>query len=487
LAGTVTVLLVTRNGPYVSPDAVSYIGTARGLAAGDGFTAPPGTPLVGHFAPLFPVTLAGLDTLGVDPLDGARWLNALLLGATVLVVGFALRRSTEAWWPGLVGGVLVICAADVLSYYSSVLSDPLFALLAVLSLVLLAAYIEERRPFLLGAATTLAGLAFLTRYAGIALVAAGALALVANGASRRWRGLLEAAIFSVAAVLPAGLWIAWARGTHGRGSEGDVVLHLFHGRYLARGAANIFEWVIPDAVPWPLGAMGIVGAVTLLVWARREPDRRPRLPLICAIFVVTYLAVLLLDRLLLDASALLDKRFLFPLHLVAIVGLLALVRIRGGGRQALDRVTVVVVSALVLLQVGAGAAWVRDSIDDGGARRGGYSASQWRDSSVVADIGSLPPAVPVYTNGPDAIWFLTGRSTKMLPAEEDYLTGETNPRYGAQVAAMASRLRAEHGVIVYFPAIRSRHSLPTVADLRRVFPLQEVVSDPVGRIYAPSG
>lgn len=484
MAGALTVLLVTLDGPYVSPDAVSYIGTARGLAAGDGFTAPPGTPPVGHFAPLFPAVLGALDVVGIDPLDGARWLNAALLGATVLAVGLVLRRVTGDWWPGVAGAVLVVGAADVLAYHSAALSEPMFALLALLALVALARYVEERRVVVLGASTALTALALLTRYVGVALVVAGAVALVVYGARRMWHGLLEAAVFSFAAVVPVGAWVLWARGAHGAGSEGDVVFHSFGAHYVERGAANVLEWIGPGW-PWWLALGAAAGALGLLVWALRssptDSARAPRrpLPAVCAIFAGGYVVVLLLDRLLLDASALLDRRLLLPLHLVAIVGLLALVRPRSW-RDPARMATAALVSLLVLVQWGDAVGWVADAVDNG---RAGYGAPAWRNSTVLASVTRLSPDVTVYTNGPDAIWFVTGRATTMLPARKDYLTGEPNPRYGAELAEMASQLRAGRGAVVYFPPIQSRPFLPTVAELERAVPLHAAQSDAVATLY----
>jgi hypothetical protein len=484
-------LIVTRHGPYVSPDAVSYIGTARGLANGDGFTAPPGTPPVGHFAPLFPATLAALDVVGIDPVDGARWLNAVLLGAMVLVVGLLLRRATARWWPALAGGVLVIGATDMLAYNSSALSDPLFALLSLLAIGALVAYLDERRPFFFGAATSLTALALLTRYVGVALVVTGAVALVAYGAGRRWRRIVEAGLFATALV-PVAAWVLWARSAHPGGSEGEVVFHSFGTGYLERGAGNVIDWIVPESVPWWVGAAALAAVVALTVWLLRSPSAgappervRSHLPVLCGLFAGAYVIVIVADRLLLDASALPDRRLLLPLHVVAVLGLLALVGAQLA-RGALRFVTAGALIALVILQLGGAAGWVRDRIDDGGERGGGYTARVWRESPVLATVRALPPGVPVYSNGPDAIWFLTGRATKVLPAEEDYLTGRANPQYDQQVAAMSVRLRAGGGLIVYFPMIRSRHSLPTVADLRRFMPLQQLSSDPVGAIYVPT-
>jgi hypothetical protein len=255
----------------------------------------------------------------------------------------------------------------------------------------------------------------------------------------------------------------------------------------------VIDWIVPQSVPWWLGAAALAAVVALTVWLLRAPSPRApatpvpvrgRFPALCGLFAGAYLVVILADRLLLDASALLDKRFLLPLHLVAILGVLAWVGVRPI-RGFVKTVAIGAVTVLVLLQLGEAATWVRESVDDGGVRGGGYTSRLWRDSPVIAAVGHLPPGVPVYTNGPDAIWFLTGRTTKMLPVERDYLTGRSNPDYGTQIAEMGARMRAASGLVVYFPMIKSRRSLPTVADLRRVMPLRQLSSDPVGAIYEP--
>ena len=55
--GTVALLLVARKGVYASPDSAFYVGTARNLLDGEGLTAPPGSPPLSHFPPLFALVL----------------------------------------------------------------------------------------------------------------------------------------------------------------------------------------------------------------------------------------------------------------------------------------------------------------------------------------------------------------------------------------------------------------------------------------------
>ena len=134
VAGAVAMLVVTRRGAYLSPDALSYVGTARELVDGNGYRAPPGSPPLGNFPPLYPLVLAAVGYLGLDPLTVARFLNPLLLGATVLVAGLLLHRLTGSLPLAVAGQLLLVSGVDLLAYHSSALSEPLFLLLTVLAL-----------------------------------------------------------------------------------------------------------------------------------------------------------------------------------------------------------------------------------------------------------------------------------------------------------------------------------------------------------------
>src|SRR5690606_15935944 len=100
IAGAITVLLATRWGIGTSVDSVAYLHGASTLAAGTGEPA-----LVQH-APLYSFLLAAGARLGVDPMAGARWLNALTFGINIFLVGFLIRRSvSDAPWLWAIGSL----------------------------------------------------------------------------------------------------------------------------------------------------------------------------------------------------------------------------------------------------------------------------------------------------------------------------------------------------------------------------------------------
>src|SRR5918992_1443542 len=88
--GFLGILFCTPAGIGIYPDSVVYVGVARNLLQGQGVTyfdenghmAP-----VTHYAPLYPLVIAGLGLTGIDPLEGARWVNAVFFAFNIRLVG----------------------------------------------------------------------------------------------------------------------------------------------------------------------------------------------------------------------------------------------------------------------------------------------------------------------------------------------------------------------------------------------------------------
>lgn len=475
LVAVVALLAVNRLGADTTPDSVFYAGTARNLLDGPGLVAPPGTQELSNFPPLLPLVLAGVGRVtGMDPLDVLRWLNPVLFGATVALAGAVVRRRTGSAAAGAVAAVLVLTGRDLLGVHGSALSEPLFVILALGGMVALARSLEGGGRRWFRAALALVAAAFLTRYVGVAVVLAGAALLVRAGRRR------DAAVLAAVTILPVAAWLAWA----GPGA-GQLAVHWFGLEYLARGARSLSDWIVPTFVPGPLrvasAALLVAGAATLL---RRAPGPRgDGLTFVLTTFAGLYLALLLFDRVLVDASGRLDRRFLSPLHVVVIVLLAPLVH-RAWETHARWRRPVVAAAAVLLgLQVAQAAAWVAGGLADDGIDRRGYSAAAWSRSAVVEGLRQLGPEVPVFSNGADAVFLLTGRETSTLPAKVDYRTGRQNPDYAAELTAVRAAL-AGGGVLVYFQAITARRSfLPPAAELEAALGLRVVERDEVGTRY----
>jgi 4-amino-4-deoxy-L-arabinose transferase-like glycosyltransferase len=450
------------------------------MVDGHGYTPPPGSPSVANFAPLYPLVLAGIGALGPDPLTVARVFNPLVFGGTVLVVGLLVRRLTGSVPLSLAAQLLVLSGTDFLVYHSAALSEPLFLLLTLLALTALAAALRDRSPGPLLAAAVLTGAACLTRYVGLALVAAGAVALVllADG-GRRWKAAVG---FSAIALAPLVGWLAWVDGVAGRATNRRAVLHLPGASYATRGLQSASTWFVPSDVPWPVRAVVAAAAVAaLVVLARRlHRDGGAAVAGMVGLFALAYLAALVLDRSLFDVTGRLDARFVLPLHAAAVaIGLWVL---RGVDLRRSHLVRLVL-SAVVGMQVVGGVFWASEAATDAAIRPGGFAAPAWNDSEVLDEVRALPPSLPVYTNQVDAVFFHTGRVASPVPEKAALLTGEINPSYGAQLLAMADGL-SRGGLLVYFTHAPARRVfLPTPAELAGQLRLQLVSTDRVGVAY----
>jgi hypothetical protein len=141
-------------------------------------------------------------------------------------------------------------------------------------------------------------------------------------------------------------------------------------------------------------------------------------------------------------------------------------------------------AALVLAQVADAVAWTVGGLDDVSTQRRGYTAAAWQTSFVLYRITLTDAALPVYTNGFDALFLLTGRPGIPIPAKKDYLTGRRNPRYLEELAAMRADLERSGGLLAYFDAVTARRSfLPSRQELEHALPLSKVTQDAVGTLY----
>lgn len=72
---------------------------------------------------------------------------------------------------------------------------------------------------------------------------------------------------------------------------------------------------------------------------------------------------------------------------------------------------------------------------------GGYNSYTWRYAIPIRWIKENPAKDVIYSNAPDAIYILTGKSTLMVP---------TKSSGAAMLSAFKAQLAAQNGLVVYF-------------------------------------
>ena len=113
----------------------------------------------------------------------------------------------------------------------------------------------------------------------------------------------------------------------------------------------------------------------------------------------------------------------------------------------------------------------------------GYSSTAWRRSEIVDYIFKLDSATLIYSNGADALNFLTGRPVQAFPKKFHPRTAKPMGSYLEELETMRRRLQNEKGVIVYFFEITWRWYLPTADELIEQIPLSLLKQSADGAVY----
>ena len=501
LAGILGAVIVTRSGAGLDADSITYLDAAQNLAAGRGLALTPGlsvesnplgfVPLT-HHPPLFPALLAVFQAAGIDPLAGARWLNALLLGVNALLVGAIVRRWTGSGQLAILGALLVIASVDLFRAHTWVLTEPIFVTGALLGLGWLVRDLEAPRRSALAGAVVAIALASLARYAGLAAIGAGAVAVALWGPltpARRWG---RAALFAAAAGLPLVAWLLRNRTVDGSLTGKQLVVHALPASRARQGLDSLSAWFLPDIAPAAVRyAVLILVALAVLVacWHARgraeaglEPRYQARIRLgsrVFGTFALAYGALVFATISLFDAHVPLDARLLAPLY--AIVVVLALVGLARLAARA-PEVRSIALWALVLL---AAVSLTRSVLWAAGSELDemGYASRVWRESALVAEVKGLRDDVRVFSNAPDALYVLTGRPARLVPLKADPFTRQENTRYSEEVGRLERELRGRSGVVVYFRWLRWRWYLPGERELAERLGLVTVATAREGAMY----
>ena len=500
----------TYLGAGVSPDSFRYITAANNLNDGIGLQilAPDGgfEPLA-LWAPFYPIVLSVFGWLGVDIYSAASILNALMMGANILLIGVMIARLTPGSWVApLIGSSVLLISVDVLSVHAWVWTEPTAIFLGFLGLLLLDYFLVDNKiGFLLASALCL-GLAFITRYAAFPFVASGILALIMYYRGERLgRKLAVSGGFIVLSIIPMLFWVY--RNLSLTGSSISRTIQLRGGalKQLEPGLLVVSDWILPGRIPgeireW-IAVLSLIGwLVAAIIYGRTkfkngiysaQTVRVSYISQILVFFVLCYSFMLIVGKFFLEPSFPINGR-VFTLPYIAIVIVCAgmtyeaLRKIKWRARELENKERrsweYSIYLALIMIILWAGfqivhtAKWVDNAHQDSK----GYASQAWRASPEINFIRDLPKDTLIYSNGSDVILFLTGKATKMLPEVKDILYPSNAERIA--IVEMESDIRSQGGYIVYFRGITWRLTL-SEWQLHRLLELAPVFGTETGSIF----
>lgn len=208
----------TPYGPAFGSDSITYMESAKNLVAGKGLGLinPDGSfRLLPYSPPLYPLLLSVFVLLGLDLLKAAFWMNALLFGVTVFMLGWSAWRYLHSSLAAVLIAALLAFSEVLIETHIWIMTDPLSLALGMGGLVALIAYLENRSRKMFFWSAALTGLAFLTRYAGVAYCMAGVLGVILFGSQPLKKRLVAGCLYGLISVIPMIIWLALDLSTAG--------------------------------------------------------------------------------------------------------------------------------------------------------------------------------------------------------------------------------------------------------------------------------
>lgn len=455
-------LLGTRQGLLLDADSASYLLAADQLRADPAslFGAQDLSSISanGRFPPLYAVVVA----IAGDQAWPLRLFTALIASLTVALVGILVRRAATEWAAASAMLAVIVSRGFSLQFFGFLMSDGLNLCLVVAGLVLLDGVVtssdaDRRRK--VAVLCLVGGLTMLTRYAGIALLIAVAMALAMLRPWVRWPRTVITVVGTSMAPLAAWMLV---QGT------GDGVANRTAGWY---GPPSLFlsdlSWTLTMfMLPGPLAdltkrdSLGAIAALVLVVAAvalvvrhfqrsaASESTATDRLMVILGCFVVAQFTVVIASAMLIDPYVTFSARHLLPAWVagvamcaVAIDGWWHAPRTPPIARRVAGAAAATLLACSSLITVMD----LRSPLDS-------YRTIRWEQdhSSTFAAAVQLPTDAVIITNRGDLLRALDGRRSLPMPLPIDPPTGAPNESFYDEVEEMAKQANNDDAAVVVF-------------------------------------
>ncbi|HLO29838.1 MAG TPA: phospholipid carrier-dependent glycosyltransferase [Anaerolineales bacterium] len=467
MIGIFLIIRATPNGLGLSDDSIAYIAGARSMLAGQGYREAwlASDQPVTHFPPAFSSVLAFLGLFGIDPLRSVRWVNALLFGLNASLLGILGWRMTRSLIAGLVLAAFFVISGEMFQVHAVAMSEPLFIFLSLLSFWMFDLYFERDHHWLwLVACGTFAGMAYLTRYAGLALVATFVVALLIL--HQGWRKRLTSIGLFLESVLPWVLcWSIRNRLVAGNATNRTFAWHPLTAENINPGLRVFSEFFIPIA-SWQqeiLKRIGLVEGLIIIVlglvfvwvivtaWKHlsspQPVERGKKAPEVISfttgLFIFAYLASIIASMLMFDAATKFKLRILAPVLVSLLILLVAFgVWMRGRRREVVIALTVLILGISIYKQSVTINTWAKNGL--------GYASFQWYDSKAMAVLRGLSEDMMIYTNEPGAVYLYTGRGCYVLPDRFDSATALVRTNFEKGITIMQTNINSGKAVLALF-------------------------------------
>jgi len=441
LMGAVMLKIATPMGLGLINDSTAYIAGARSLLQGTGYSeiwlATDFEPII-HYPPLLSSLLALIGLSGLDPMRGVRVLNILLYGSNIWLMGILGWKVTGFKLAGLLTAFYFVLDGVLLEIHAYALSEPLFIFFLISSIILIDLHFKKQSNTSLALAGIATGLALLTRYVGLALLATTVLALVVLHIDWR-RRFVSVGIFLACSLPWFFAWIFRNRLLTGMATNRGIKWKPLAGENIMLGINNFTDWLFHFNLTLKMGIFPTLLVILflsfLVVWllisgirhfAKPSDTSKPNTIVFFSVgFALIYISSLIVSLSFFDGTTKLQHRILSPIYVTFTIILVSVFFWLWKHRQVTLKIAVVCAACIMFFLSGAYYYQTVGRLMKDGQ---GYASSGYQNTVIAEFLRKLPSNVKIYTNSPPAVYSSTDRRSYILFLDVD-LTSETKRFY----------------------------------------------------------
>ena len=430
-------LYTTPNGSGLTNDSADYIGGARSILSGTGysrFSEDRKPRPITHFPPGYSLILAGVSVIAhEDPLRAAWQINLICFLLNLFLFMDLIKKISHSDLIAAAAAVWYLCCGPILQSHVYGLSEAVFMVFFQLILI------ETLRSAALGKNSfrwveigLLIGFLTMIRYSGLAVLITVAIFIVCI-----FSGKMRGSVFlrlMVGFIPPIGVWLIRNAHLHANAVNRTLSLHFPASDKIHEGFMNVFSFLLPEyggfvekLLPiWIiLGTLVLMGSIFWLFQNFRRGIKKigikfPALFLIVLQGVI-YLLSIIFTVTFIDGSTLFDNRILLPFYYCICASLLTVAGLLLKSEKKFLRYAS---SVLLILFAAFLFEDETDLIKTFHQDGQGFASRTWMDSELRKGAAGLPSDAELFCNRQTFLWLINDQPAYILPPMYDAVDGQ---------------------------------------------------------------
>jgi len=197
-------------GPWAFSDSSAYVSAARNFASGNGFVIYQSTgraKTLTEFPPFYSMLLGIFGGNKLDYISTIRWCNIFLFSSSIFLFSQILYSVTRKHYLSIIATLFFISSPQIVTTYTSAMSEPLFLFLLLLSLFLFKILFQKDKTISPLLFIIVSSLLPITRYAGALFVGIFGIGLFINSRKASFiTRISRTFLYYLTAFVPVGFW-----------------------------------------------------------------------------------------------------------------------------------------------------------------------------------------------------------------------------------------------------------------------------------------